>query len=90
VHLTKYPKAPLLTRGGRKKKTGKTTYIQLRQLERKNVLTACFFLSLVRFWAFLGKGSSKTWGFVFSTFPKASTVKYFFGGGGVNRLLLRW
>jgi hypothetical protein len=49
----------------------------LRQLAKKSTQK-----KMGRFWAFLGKGSSKTRGGELSAFPKNSPRKYFFGGGG--------
>jgi hypothetical protein len=50
--------------------------------KKKYVRTFFFFIFfLVRFWAFLGKGSSKTREKKLSTFQKKSPGKYFFRGG---------
>ncbi len=51
--------------------------VHLRQLAKKSTYVLFFFL--VRFWAFLGKGSSKTRETKLSTFQKKSPGKYFFG-----------
>jgi hypothetical protein len=53
--------------------------VHLRQLAKKSTYVPFFFL--VRFWAFLGKGSSKTRKTFLSTFQKKTPGKYFFGGG---------
>jgi hypothetical protein len=75
--------------------------VHLRQLAKKSTyVPPFFFFFLVRFWAFLGKGSSKTREKKFSTFQKQSPGKYFSGGGIFFRVifltsfpfdfLLRW
>jgi hypothetical protein len=71
----------LPTQGGRKNKTGKR---RTSAPARKKRYVRTFFISniyiLVRFWAFLGKGSSKTRGKQLIAFPKKLTGKCFFGG----------
>jgi hypothetical protein len=64
-------------KGRQKKENEETTYI-CASSQKKYVRT--FFFFLVRFWAFLGKGSSKTRGKKMSTFQKKSPGKYFSGG----------
>jgi hypothetical protein len=66
-------------RGDKKNKTRKRrTSAPARKT--KYVRTFFFFLFfLVRFWAFLGKGSSKTREKKLSTFQKKTPGKYFFG-----------
>jgi hypothetical protein len=69
-----------ITRGGRKNKTSnRRTWAPARK--KKYVPTFLFFFFLVRFWAFLGKGSSKTREKKLSAFQKKSPGKHFFGGG---------
>jgi hypothetical protein len=58
--------------------------VHLRQLAKKSTYVPSFFFSfffLVRFWAFLGKGTSKTREKKLSTFQKKTPGKYFSGGG---------
>jgi hypothetical protein len=62
--------------GGRKNKTRKR---RTSAPARKKKYVRTFFL--VRFWAFLGKGSSKTREKKLSACQKKSPGKYFFGGG---------
>jgi hypothetical protein len=70
------------TRGGRKNKTRKRrTSAPARNKKYVRTFFIFFILFLVRFWAFLGKGSSKTREKPFSTFQKKSPMKYFFRGG---------
>jgi hypothetical protein len=67
------------SRGGRKMK--RENDVHLRQLAKKvRTYLLLFSFFLVRFWAFLGKGSSKTREKKLSTFQKKSPGKYFFGG----------
>jgi hypothetical protein len=48
------------TRGGRRKKTGKRRASAPPRKKSMCVCTFFYYFFLVRFWAFLGKGSSKT------------------------------
>jgi hypothetical protein len=65
---------------GATEKTPRENDVHLRQLAKK-ITYVFFYFFLVRFWAFLGKGSSKTREQKLSTFQKKSPGKYFFGGG---------
>jgi hypothetical protein len=69
------------SRGGRKIK--RENDVHLRQLAKKSTYVPSFFLSffLVRFWAFLGKGSSKTRENKMSTFQKKNHRGNIFSGG---------
>jgi hypothetical protein len=67
-------------RGGRKNKTRKRrTSAPARKKKFENFVFFLLNFVLVRFWAFLGKGSSKTREKKLSTFQKKSPGKYFFG-----------
>jgi hypothetical protein len=68
------------TQGAAEKKSRETD-VHLRQLAKKSTYVPSPFFFKVRFWAFLGKGSSKTREKKLSTFQKKSPGKYFFGGG---------
>jgi hypothetical protein len=77
---------------------GKTTYICASAPARKKKYVLPIFF-LVRFWAFLGKGSSKTRGKKLSAFPKKNHRGNIFSGGIFFRVdffdfccccLLRW
>jgi hypothetical protein len=65
---------------GRAKKRRRENDVHLRQLAKKSTHVLFF---LVRFWAFLGKGSLKTRekDLSLSTCQKKSPGKYFFKGG---------
>jgi hypothetical protein len=69
---------------GAAEKTKRETDVHLRQLAKKvhTPHTHLLFLitSLVRFWAFLGKGSSKTRKTNVSAFPKNSPGECIWGG----------
>jgi hypothetical protein len=68
-------------RGGRKKKTRKRRTSAPARKKKYARTSFFFFFFLVRFLAFLGKGSSKTREQKLSTFQNKSPGKYFFGGG---------
>jgi hypothetical protein len=73
---------------GAAEKPPRETDVHLRQLAKKSTYVPSFLFFLVRFWAFLGKGSSKTQEKFLSTFQKKSPGKYFFGGGFFQLLFL--
>jgi hypothetical protein len=70
-----------LARGGRKNKTRKRrTSAPARKKKYVRTFFLFFYIFLVRFWGFLGKGSSKTREKKLSTFPKKSPGEKIFGG----------
>jgi hypothetical protein len=69
-------------RRGATEKIKRENDVHLRQLAKKStyVPSLFFYFFVVRFWAFLGKGSSKTREKKLSAFQKQLPGKYFFGG----------
>jgi hypothetical protein len=68
-------------RQGAAEKIKRQNDVHLRQLAKKNTYVPSFFFFFkVRFWAFLGKGSSKTREKKLSTFQKQSRGNIFSGG----------